>query len=64
MRRIHFEIKRSRSKKEPFYWTLRATNGQKYCHSETYTQKASARSSINNIIKAIRVGAVDINDFS
>jgi len=64
MRKIHFEIRRSTSKAEPFFWRLVAANGQKYCHSETFTQKASARASINNIIKAIGVGAVTINDKS
>ena len=64
MRKIHFEIKKSRSRKQPFYWTLRATNQQKYCHSETYTQKQSARAAINNIIKAIAMGQVTIEDLT
>jgi len=64
MRKVYFEIKKSRSKTQPFYWTLRATNTQKYCHSETYTQKASAKQAISHIIKAIKSGAVVVADLT
>ena len=62
MRMITFEIKRSRSKTSPWYWVIRASNGQCYAHSETYTLKSSARASVNNIIRAISLSQVRIEE--
>ena len=62
MRVIHFEIYKTKSKKEPFMWNLTASNGRMYCSSERFTQKASAKASIKNIIKAIQAGSFTVED--
>jgi uncharacterized protein YegP (UPF0339 family) len=39
-----------------FYWHLKASNGEKLCHSEVYTTKQSAQNGIA-AVKAIAPGA-------
>ena len=48
---MRFEIVKSRSKKEPFYWRLVASNGQTLATSEIYTRKASCRKAIASVRK-------------
>ena len=43
---MRFEIVRSRSKKEPFFWRIVASNGQTLATSEMYKRKASCLSAI------------------
>jgi uncharacterized protein YegP (UPF0339 family) len=62
MRKMRFEI--LRSGKKQFFWRMKASNSQTYCHSETYTQAASAKQAIKNIIRAISAGAWDVRDMS
>jgi hypothetical protein len=48
---MRFEIAKSKSKKEPFYWRLVANNGQTLATSEMYTRKASCRKAIASVRK-------------
>ena len=46
---MKFEIARSKSKSQPFFWRIVAANGQTLATSETYTRKASCVSAIASI---------------
>lgn len=48
---MKFEIARSNSKKEPFFWRIVAANGQTLATSEMYTRKASCVSAIASVQK-------------
>lgn len=48
---MKFEIARSKSTKEPFFWRIVAPNGQTLATSEMYTRKASCVSAIASIQK-------------
>ena len=48
---MKFEIVRSNSKKEPFFWRIVAANGQTLATSEMYTRKASCVSAIASVQK-------------
>lgn len=50
---MRFEIRRSSSPTQPYYWRIVATNGQVLATSEMYVAKASAVSAIN----ALKAGA-------
>lgn len=49
-----FEIFRATS--GGFFWTLKAANGEKLCHSEVYTTKQSAQAGIE-AVKRVAPGA-------
>lgn len=57
---MRFEIVRSNSKKEPFFWRIVASNGQTLATSEMYTRKASRLSAIASVQKS--VGAAEVLD--
>lgn len=58
---VKFEIARSNSKKEPFFWRIVAANGQTLATSEMYTRKASCVSAIASIQKnAAEAKVVDL----
>jgi hypothetical protein len=46
---MRFEIVRSRSKQEPFFWRIVASNGQTLATSEMYVRKASCLSAIASV---------------
>lgn len=48
---MKFQIKRSASTSQPYYWVIVSSNGQTLATSETYVQKASARQAID-VVKA------------
>ncbi len=48
---MKFEIVRSNSTKEPFFWRIVAANGQTLATSEMYTRKASCVSAIASVQK-------------
>jgi uncharacterized protein len=51
---LMFEIYKANS--GGFFWHLKASNGEKLCHSEVYTTKQSAQNGIN-AVKAIAPSA-------
>lgn len=57
---VKFEIARSNSKKEPFFWRIVAANGQTLATSEMYTRKASCVSAIASIQKNADAKVVDL----
>lgn len=50
---MKFEIVRGKSKKEPFYWRIVASNGQTLATSEMYVRKASCVSAIASVQKGV-----------
>ena len=55
---MKFEIVRSKSKTEPFFWRIVAGNGQTLATSEMYTRKASCVSAIASVQKNADVAKV------
>lgn len=48
---MKFEIAKSKSKTQPFFWRIVAANGQTLATSEMYTRKASCVSAIASVQK-------------
>lgn len=46
---MKFVIKRSTSTTQPYYWIIKAANGQTLATSETYVYKSSAQSAIDSV---------------
>ena len=46
---MKFEIRRSSSNTQPYYWRMVASNGQVLATSETYVAKASAMAAISSV---------------
>ena len=57
---MKFEIVGSRSKNEPFFWRIVASNGQSLATSEMYKRKASCLSAIASVQKS--AGAAEVLD--
>jgi uncharacterized protein len=57
---MKFQIVKGKSEKEPYFWRIVASNGQTLAVSETYVQKASAKSAIESVIK--NAGGATIDD--
>lgn len=53
---MEFEIRRSNSTSQPYYWRIVASNGQVLATSETYVNKSDALSAVNSV-KANAAGA-------
>jgi hypothetical protein len=50
---MKFQILRSKSTSQPFYWVVKSSNGQVLATSETYVSKEGAKSAI----AAVQTGA-------
>lgn len=48
---MKFEIVKGKSTTQPFFWRIVASNGQTLAVSENYTQKASAKSAVESVMK-------------
>ena len=56
-----FEIwKTSKPAVQPYYWTLKATNGEKLCTSEMFASKQGAQNGIN-AVKRVAPGAPTVD---
>jgi len=57
-----FQIKRSRSKKQRWYYRCVASNGKIRFHSETYCNKSHALNSVREIVKKFKPGNTRVDD--
>jgi len=48
---VKFEIVKGKSTTQPYFWRIVASNGQTLAVSENYTQKASAKSAVESVMK-------------
>lgn len=48
---MKFEIVKGKSTTQPYFWRIVASNGQTLAVSENYTQKASAKSAVESVMK-------------
>lgn len=55
---MKFEIARGKSKTEPFFWRIVASNGQTLATSEMYTRKQSCLSAIASVQKSVAEATV------
>jgi len=62
--KFKFQILKSRSKKQPFYWRCKSINGETRCSSETYTQKNNAKNAIISFIRYMKPGCAIIEDLT
>ena len=58
---MRFEIQKSNSASQPFYWRIVASNGKVLAHSETYTDKASCKRAITLVQQGARTAPVKDN---
>ncbi len=54
---MKFQIEKSKSATQPYYWRIVSSNGQVLATSETYVSKSSAQSAIDSV-KANAANAV------
>lgn len=47
---MKFEIRNSNSETQPYYWRIVASNGNVLATSETYVNKADAKSAVDSVI--------------
>lgn len=47
---MKFEIRNSNSETQPYYWRIVASNGNVLAASETYVNKADAKSAVDSVI--------------
>ena len=47
---MKFEIRNSNNKDQPYYWRIVASNGKRLAFSETYVNKADAKSAAQSVI--------------
>jgi len=59
---MKFEIRKSNKKDEPYYWRIVAGNGNVLASSETYVNKADARSAAQSV--KTNAGAATIVDLT
>ena len=55
---VKFEIRKSNSSTQPYYWRIVASNGQVLAVSETYVRKTSAQSAIESVKANARSASV------
>jgi len=46
---MKFEIRKSQSASQPYYWRIVASNGQVLATSETYVKKADALAAVQSV---------------
>jgi len=56
-----FEIKKGRSKVQPWYWRCKAANGEIRCHSENYASKAGAINGASSFMKKMVPGVARLD---
>jgi uncharacterized protein YegP (UPF0339 family) len=56
---MKFQIRRSTSTTQPYYWRIVASNGQTLATSETYVSKDSAKSAINSVKASAATATVE-----
>ncbi len=58
---MKIEIVKGKSVKQPYFWRIKASNGQTLAVSENYVAKASAKSAVDSVIaQAGRAEVVDL----
>jgi uncharacterized protein YegP (UPF0339 family) len=48
---MKFQIVKGKSKTQPYFWRIVASNGQTLAVSENYVAKASAKSAVESVMK-------------
>lgn len=56
------QIVKGKSKTQPYFWRIIASNGQTLAVSEMYVAKASAKSAVDSVIKS--AGGATIEDLT
>jgi len=59
---MKFQIVKGKSTTQPYFWRIVAANGQTLAVSENYTQKASAKSAVESVIKS--AGGATVEDLT
>lgn len=59
---MKFQIVKSSSATEPYFWRIVAANGQTLAVSENYAQKASAKSAIESVMTS--AGGASVEDLT
>jgi len=59
---MKFQIVKGTSATQPYFWRIVASNGQTLAVSENYVAKASAKRSVESVIKS--AGAATIEDLT
>ena len=57
-----FEIHKGKSKKQPWYWRCKASNGEIRCHSENYHRKAGAVNAVREWVKKMKPGCARVDE--
>ena len=57
-----FEIHKGKSKKQPWYWRCKASNGEIRCHSENYRHKAGAVNACREWAKRMKPGYARVDE--
>ena len=57
-----FEICRSKTAIQKWYWHCRAANGEIRCHSENYAHKAGAINAVKSFCRYMKKGSWLINE--
>jgi len=59
---MKFQIVKGKSTTQPYFWRIVASNGQTLAVSENYTQKASAKSAVDSVMKS--AGGAKVEDLT
>jgi uncharacterized protein YegP (UPF0339 family) len=59
---MKFQIVKGKSTTQPYFWRIVASNGQTLAVSENYTQKASAKSAVESVMKS--AGGATVEDLT
>lgn len=60
---MRFELARSRSRRQPWFWRIRGGNGQVLAVSETYANKSDAEAAANSVRnRAAHAPLVEVED--
>ena len=57
-----FEIKRSATAEQKWYWRCKAANGEIRCHSENYVNKQGAVNGCRSFIRNMKPGVARIDE--
>jgi len=59
---MKFQIVKGKSKTQPYFWRVVASNGQTLAVSENYVAKASAKSAVASVMKS--AGGASVEDLT
>lgn len=59
---MKFQIVKGKSTTQPYFWRIVASNGQTLAVSENYTQKSSAKSAVESVMKS--AGGATVEDLT